>query len=192
MDAQAEAVTAIRAAFGAPDSVETLQLHLTGPGVFAVESRRAIQHDARRLTLIATVAVSLLLLLVLRSPRFLLWAALPTATYNLKITKPIPVSEAILYIKSILALNGIAVTPLGERAYEVVALQNARAFAPELITGSAFDRPASGQIATKQAIVRPINCLPERICTISSTLPVSFYSHHSCAFPTRVGPTQAS
>jgi len=76
-------------------------------------------------------------------------AALPTATYNLKITKPIPVSEAILYIKSILALNGIAVTPLGERAYEVVALQNARAFAPELITGSAFDRPASGQIATK-------------------------------------------
>ena len=80
VDAQAEAVAAIRAAFGTPGSAETLQLHLTGPGVFAVESRRAIQHDARRLTLIATVAVSLLLLLVLRSPRFLLWAALPTAT----------------------------------------------------------------------------------------------------------------
>ena len=80
VDAQAEAVTAIRAAFGASGSAETLQLHLTGPGVFAVESRSAIQHDARRLTLIATVAVSLLLLLVLRSPRFLLWAALPTAT----------------------------------------------------------------------------------------------------------------
>ncbi len=80
VDAQAEAVAAIRAAFGASGSAETLQLHLTGPGVFAVESRRAIQHDARRLTLIATVAVSLLLLLVLRSPRFLLWAALPTAT----------------------------------------------------------------------------------------------------------------
>ena len=80
VDAQAEAVAAIRAAFGAPDAAEPLQLHLTGPGVFAVESRRAIQHDARRLTLIATVAVSLLLLLVLRSPRFLLWAALPTAT----------------------------------------------------------------------------------------------------------------
>jgi predicted exporter len=80
VDAQAEAVAAIRAAFGAPGSAETLQLHLTGPGVFAVESRRAIQHDARRLTLIATVAVSLLLLLVLRSPRLLLWAALPTAT----------------------------------------------------------------------------------------------------------------
>ncbi|HVG04594.1 MAG TPA: MMPL family transporter [Burkholderiaceae bacterium] len=83
VDAQAEAVEAIRAAFGdTPDAAATaqLQLHLTGPGVFAVESRRAIQQDARRLTLIATVAVSLLLLLVLRSPRFLLWAALPTAT----------------------------------------------------------------------------------------------------------------
>ena len=82
VDAQAEAVAAIRAAFGTVRRAEPpqLQLHLTGPGVFAVESRRAIQHDARRLTLIATVAVSLLLLIVLRSPRFLLWAALPTAT----------------------------------------------------------------------------------------------------------------
>ena len=90
VDAQSEAVAAIRAAFGAAfdasfatlDAVSPsqLQLHLTGPGVFAVESRRAIEQDARRLTLIATVAVSLLLLLVLRSPRFLLWAALPTAT----------------------------------------------------------------------------------------------------------------
>lgn len=80
VDAQSEAVAAIHAAFGAPNHRDTLQLHLTGPGVFAVESRRAIQHDARRLTLIATILVSVLLLLVLRSPRFLLWAALPTAT----------------------------------------------------------------------------------------------------------------
>ena len=80
VDAQAEAVAAINAAFGAADNKDALQLHLTGPGVFAVESRRAIQHDARRLTLIATILVSALLLVVLRSPRFLLWAALPTAT----------------------------------------------------------------------------------------------------------------
>ena len=81
VDAQAEAVAAIHAAFGTPAAeAPQMQLHVTGPGVFAVESRRAIQQDARRLTLIASVAVSLLLLLVLRSPRFLLWAALPTAT----------------------------------------------------------------------------------------------------------------
>ncbi|MDQ3214920.1 MAG: MMPL family transporter [Pseudomonadota bacterium] len=80
VDSQAQAVAAIRAAFAAAGTTDALQLHLTGPGVFAVESRRAIQQDAQRLTLIATVSVSLLLLLVLRSPRFLLWAALPTAT----------------------------------------------------------------------------------------------------------------
>ena len=80
VDAQAEAVAVIHAAFGAANNQDALQLHLTGPGVFAVESRRAIQHDARRLTLIATILVSGLLLVVLRSPRFLLWAALPTAT----------------------------------------------------------------------------------------------------------------
>ncbi|MEO8185875.1 MAG: MMPL family transporter [Burkholderiaceae bacterium] len=86
VDAQSEAVAAIRAAFGATfaapqlPGTPQLQLNMTGPSVFAVESRRAIQHDARRLTLIASVAVSLLLLIVLRSPRFLLWAALPTAT----------------------------------------------------------------------------------------------------------------
>ena len=79
VDAQAEAVAAIDAAFGVA-SEHALRLHLTGPGVFAVESRRAIQHDARRLTLIATILVSALLLIVLRSPRFLFWAALPTAT----------------------------------------------------------------------------------------------------------------
>ncbi|MDQ3187406.1 MAG: MMPL family transporter [Pseudomonadota bacterium] len=89
VDAQAQAVAAIRTAFDEAESkaqadskvsAESTTLHLTGPGVFAVQSRQAIQHDAQRLTLIATVAVGLLLLLVLRSPRFLLWAALPTAT----------------------------------------------------------------------------------------------------------------
>jgi len=80
VDSQAQAVAAIRAAFVAAGAPDALQLHLTGPGVFAVESRHAIQQDAQRLTLIATVSVSLLLLLVLRSPQFLLWAALPTAT----------------------------------------------------------------------------------------------------------------
>ena len=76
-------------------------------------------------------------------------AALPTATYNLRITKPIPKSEAVLYIQTILALNGIALTPLGDHAFKVTALQNARAEAPELINGSAYDLPASGRVATK-------------------------------------------
>ena len=81
VDAQLQAVTAIRAAFNAAAANSSgLQLHLTGPGVFAVQSRQAIQDDARRLTIAAAIGVGLLLLLVLRSPRFLLWAVVPTAT----------------------------------------------------------------------------------------------------------------
>ena len=78
VDAQAHAVATIKAAFDSAGS-SALNLQLTGPGVFAVQSRAAIQSDARRLSLIAAVAVGLLRFCV-RSLRFLVWAALPTAT----------------------------------------------------------------------------------------------------------------
>ncbi len=76
-------------------------------------------------------------------------AALPTATYNLKLTKPIPRSAAIRYIETVLALNGIGVIPLDENVSKVVALAMARTEAPEIISGSAFDYPPSGRVATK-------------------------------------------
>ncbi len=74
---------------------------------------------------------------------------LQTATYNLKINKPIPKSEAILAIETVLALNGIGIAPLGERFLKVVNLNMVKQEAPEMITGSAFERPASGKVATK-------------------------------------------
>lgn len=76
-------------------------------------------------------------------------AQLTTATYNLKIDKPVPKSEAILYIETVLAMNGVGISPLGERALKVVNLQNVKSEAPEMITGSAFDQPASGKAAAK-------------------------------------------
>ena len=76
-------------------------------------------------------------------------AALPTATYNLKIEKKIPKSEAILAIETVLALNQIGVTRLGDRFLKVTALTMSRTEAPEMITGSAFEQPASGKVATK-------------------------------------------
>ncbi len=76
-------------------------------------------------------------------------AALPTATYNLKIDKKIPKSEAVLYLQTVLSLNRIAVVPLGERALKVVDITASRTEAPEMLSGSAFDQPASGKIATK-------------------------------------------
>ncbi|MSU65949.1 MAG: type II secretory pathway, component PulD [Opitutus sp.] len=76
-------------------------------------------------------------------------AALPTATYNLRFTRPMPKSEAILAIETVLALNGVGVAPLGDRFLKVIALQSARQEAPEMISGTALDQPASGKVATK-------------------------------------------
>ena len=76
-------------------------------------------------------------------------AALPTTTYNIKISQAVPRSVAVRYIETVLALNGIAVIPIDERASKVVAQTMARVEAPEFITGSARDLPPSGRVATK-------------------------------------------
>jgi len=89
IDGQAAAVQAVEAAFAravgdvAPDAAAattTLSLQLAGPGVFAVQSRAAIEQDAHQLSIIASVLIALLLLATLRSPRFLLLAALPVGS----------------------------------------------------------------------------------------------------------------
>src|SRR3954462_2802889 len=51
---------------------------------------------------------------------------LQTATYNLKINKPIPKSEAILAIETVLALNQVGVVPLGDKFLKVVNLQQVK------------------------------------------------------------------
>src|SRR5262245_17905485 len=73
----------------------------------------------------------------------------PNATYNLKITKPIPKSEAILAIETVLALNNVGIAPLGDKFLKVVELQRVKQEAPEMITGSALDLPPGGKVATK-------------------------------------------
>ncbi|HTT09983.1 MAG TPA: MMPL family transporter [Burkholderiaceae bacterium] len=84
IDAQEQAQRALQAAFAASrdavaDAAE-VSLQLAGPGVFAVESRARIERDARRLSILATILIAGLLLSVLRSPRFLLLAAVPVGT----------------------------------------------------------------------------------------------------------------
>lgn len=78
-------------------------------------------------------------------------AQLPTAPggYNLEISKPIPKSRAILYLESILAMNNIAVVPLGDEALKIVPLTSARIEAPELILDSTLGLPPSSKIASK-------------------------------------------
>jgi general secretion pathway protein D len=76
-------------------------------------------------------------------------AALQTATYNFKTPKPMPKSEVVLALETVLALNGIGVAPQGDKFLVVTQLTNTRNSAPEMITGSTFDQPPSGKTATK-------------------------------------------
>ncbi len=75
--------------------------------------------------------------------------ALPsTEGYTISLP-PMPKSEAILALETLLNLSGIAVTPLGDRFLKVVPVGQARTEAPEMIDGSTLDMPPSGRIASR-------------------------------------------
>ncbi len=74
---------------------------------------------------------------------------LPTATYTLKITRPIPKAELVTALETLLALNNVSVSPMGDRFLKVTPLSQAKSEAPEMITGSSLGLPPSGRIVTK-------------------------------------------
>jgi general secretion pathway protein D len=74
---------------------------------------------------------------------------LPTANYSLKISRPIPKAELVTALETILELNQVSVTPMGDRFLKVTALSTAKSETPEMITGSSLDLPPSGRIVTK-------------------------------------------
>jgi general secretion pathway protein D len=74
---------------------------------------------------------------------------LPTATYSLRITRPIPKTELVTALETLLALNNVSVSPMGERFLKVTPLSQAKSEAPEMIIGSSLDLPPSGRIVTK-------------------------------------------
>ena len=82
-DGQEAAIADIRREFAAAAAVAGIadaRLQLSGPGVFAVNSRETIRSDATRLSLISTFAIIAVLLFVYRSPRLLLLGLLPVAS----------------------------------------------------------------------------------------------------------------
>jgi len=84
-DAQSKAIQAIQAAFAAatselPNGTATVQLHMSGPGVFAVAARAKIERAAIRLSVISGILVVTLLLVVYRSWSALGLGLLPVAT----------------------------------------------------------------------------------------------------------------
>ncbi len=78
-DAQAHAMAAIQHAFqqGQRGSASGYRLSMTGPGVFAVETRDTIKHDVQRLSTVSIALIVGLLLVVYRSLPTLLLGLLP-------------------------------------------------------------------------------------------------------------------
>ncbi|HTL66023.1 MAG TPA: secretin N-terminal domain-containing protein [Lacunisphaera sp.] len=74
---------------------------------------------------------------------------LPGGSYNLTLDEGTTREDAVRALETLLTLNGIALTPLGEKYYKVTGLNVARAESPLFIEGRARDLPPSGQIASK-------------------------------------------
>jgi predicted exporter len=83
IDAQERAQAIVRAAFAEvtrEQSAGNATLLMTGPGMFAVQSRASIKRDAARFSLLATALVGVIMLLVYRRPRILALTMLPVAS----------------------------------------------------------------------------------------------------------------
>lgn len=76
-------------------------------------------------------------------------ASLPPGTYTLTLDKQLPKAEALRALETLLSMNGIALSPLGERFLKVVPFNFIRSESPEFIEGTTLDLPPSGRIATK-------------------------------------------
>jgi predicted exporter len=85
-DAQERALAAVRAAFagavrdGRVPPARSVELVMSGPGVFAVASRAKIEHAVMRLSAAGSALVIIILLTVYRSPSALILGLLPVAT----------------------------------------------------------------------------------------------------------------
>lgn len=76
-------------------------------------------------------------------------AGLPATSLSFSLNQKVTRDEARQALETLLTLNGIAVTPLGEKFFKVTPLATARSESPPLIEGSTFELPASGQLAAK-------------------------------------------
>lgn len=79
-DGQEQAIDAVRAQFAAlqaQPSLAGLSLALSGPGLFAVQSREDIRSDIERISLVSSIGIGLLLLWIYRSPRMMALGLLP-------------------------------------------------------------------------------------------------------------------
>jgi general secretion pathway protein D len=74
---------------------------------------------------------------------------LPNTPVSLNLKEEVTKAEALQAIETLLTLNGVAVTPLGDRFLKVIPLNGAKGDAPVLIEGSTLSLIPSGRIAVK-------------------------------------------
>lgn len=79
-DAAERALGLITATFQSLDRDAGTKLEISGPGVFALAAREATEREARRLSIIAAILLSVLVLAVYRSPRAWLMSVVPVAS----------------------------------------------------------------------------------------------------------------
>ena len=75
--------------------------------------------------------------------------SLPEAEITLTLNNPVPKSEALRAIETLLNMQGIGLTPLGERFVKVSPLASVRTEAPDFIEESTLDMAPSGRVAAK-------------------------------------------
>jgi general secretion pathway protein D len=75
--------------------------------------------------------------------------SLPTPEFTFDSRGDMTRDEAILAIESLLSINGIGVTPLGDKLLKVVAIASIRTEAPELVIESLKDIAPSGKVVSK-------------------------------------------
>ena len=74
---------------------------------------------------------------------------LPNVKINFSTSGKLSRSEAIIAFKSLLAANGIAITPMGEKFFKAAPMAGSSSQAADIITGAAAAMPASQSLYTK-------------------------------------------
>lgn len=75
--------------------------------------------------------------------------ALPTPTFTFTSQRPMTRDEMILAIQSMLSINGVGVSPMGDMFLRVVPLAQIRQQSPEFLSEPASNLPASGRVVSR-------------------------------------------
>jgi len=74
---------------------------------------------------------------------------LPTPEFTFNSRGPISREDAIIAVESLLSINGIGISPLGEKFLKVTPINTIGTEAPELVIASLRDRQPSGKVVSK-------------------------------------------